>query len=70
MRPTDVENAQKEQTMRSIDPSANAVEDIYKLMIGLIVPRPIAFVSTLGPQKIADQSWPITPSHQHGSSEI
>lgn len=33
--------------MRTIDPSANTPDDIYKLMIGLIVPRPIAFVSTL-----------------------
>jgi flavin reductase (DIM6/NTAB) family NADH-FMN oxidoreductase RutF len=38
--------------MRSIDPSGNAAEDIYKLMIGLIVPRPIAFISTLDPQGI------------------
>ena len=38
--------------MRSIDPSANAPEDIYKLMIGLIVPRPIAFVSTLDVQGV------------------
>lgn len=33
--------------MRTIDPSVNTPDDIYKLMIGLIVPRPIAFVSTL-----------------------
>jgi flavin reductase (DIM6/NTAB) family NADH-FMN oxidoreductase RutF len=38
--------------MRTIDPSANTTEDIYKLMIGLIVPRPIAFVSTLDAQGI------------------
>jgi flavin reductase (DIM6/NTAB) family NADH-FMN oxidoreductase RutF len=31
----------------TIDPGANAVSDIYKLMVGVIVPRPIAFVSTL-----------------------
>jgi flavin reductase (DIM6/NTAB) family NADH-FMN oxidoreductase RutF len=36
--------------MRSIDPSVNTPEDIYKLMIGLIVPRPIAFVSTVDAQ--------------------
>jgi flavin reductase (DIM6/NTAB) family NADH-FMN oxidoreductase RutF len=47
-----VENAQREQAMRSIDPSANATEDIYKLMIGLVVPRPIAFVSTLDTEGI------------------
>lgn len=33
--------------MRVINPSEHAAGDIYKLMIGLIVPRPIAFVSTL-----------------------
>jgi flavin reductase (DIM6/NTAB) family NADH-FMN oxidoreductase RutF len=38
--------------MRTIDPAANSMEDIYKLMIGLIVPRPIAFVSTLDLQGI------------------
>lgn len=38
--------------MRRIDPLANAPEDTYKLMIGLIVPRPIAFVSTLDPQGV------------------
>ena len=38
--------------MRSIDPSANTPENIYKLLIGLIVPRPIAFVSTLDGQGI------------------
>jgi hypothetical protein len=36
--------------MQSIDPSTRAPEDIYKLMIGLIVPRPIAFVSTVDAQ--------------------
>jgi flavin reductase (DIM6/NTAB) family NADH-FMN oxidoreductase RutF len=38
--------------MRTIDPSANTPEDIYKLMIGLIVPRPIAFVSSLDAQGV------------------
>lgn len=31
----------------SIDPKAHAYSDIYKLMIGAIVPRPIAFVSSV-----------------------
>jgi flavin reductase (DIM6/NTAB) family NADH-FMN oxidoreductase RutF len=30
-----------------IDPQAAAVSDIYKLMVGVIVPRPIAFVSSI-----------------------
>lgn len=47
-----MENAQEQRTMRAIDPSTNATEDIYKLMIGLIVPRPIAFVSTLDAQGV------------------
>lgn len=32
------------------DPSEHNPADIYKLMIGSIVPRPIAFVSTVNPQ--------------------
>jgi len=31
----------------SFDPNVEAASDIYKLMIGAIVPRPIAFVSTV-----------------------
>ena len=34
-------------TVRVIDPAKLESNDIYKLMIGLIVPRPIAFVSTV-----------------------
>ncbi len=30
-----------------IDPKSTNPEDVYKLMVGVIVPRPIAFVSTL-----------------------
>lgn len=33
--------------MHIINPGEHAPEDIYKLMIGIIVPRPIAFVSTV-----------------------
>jgi flavin reductase (DIM6/NTAB) family NADH-FMN oxidoreductase RutF len=33
--------------MRTLDPAQIAPNDIYKLMIGMIVPRPIAFVSTI-----------------------
>ncbi|OCA80847.1 flavin reductase family protein [Pseudobacillus wudalianchiensis] len=32
--------------MISIDPASNSVKDNYKLLIGSIVPRPIAFVTT------------------------
>ena len=32
--------------MRTLDPAQIAPNEIYKLMIGMIVPRPIAFVST------------------------
>ncbi len=31
------------------DPASTAAQDVYKLLIGLIVPRPIAFVSTVDP---------------------
>jgi flavin reductase (DIM6/NTAB) family NADH-FMN oxidoreductase RutF len=34
-------------TMPSFDPGRESVQNIYKLMIGAIVPRPIAFVSSL-----------------------
>ena len=33
--------------MRTLDPAQIAPSDTYKLMIGMIVPRPIAFVSTI-----------------------
>ncbi len=33
--------------MRVIDPAQLDYNDIYKLMVGIIVPRPIAFVSTI-----------------------
>ncbi len=33
--------------MHTLDPAQIAPSDIYKLMIGMIVPRPIAFVSTV-----------------------
>lgn len=33
--------------MRVIDPGQLEYSDVYKLMIGMIVPRPIAFVSTI-----------------------
>jgi flavin reductase (DIM6/NTAB) family NADH-FMN oxidoreductase RutF len=34
-------------TMRSINPADHQVHEIYKLMVGLIVPRPVALVSTV-----------------------
>lgn len=33
--------------MRAYDPTDHATSDIYKLMVGMIVPRPIAFVSSV-----------------------
>jgi flavin reductase (DIM6/NTAB) family NADH-FMN oxidoreductase RutF len=35
-----------------VDPGATAASDVYKLMIGVIVPRPIAFVSSISPEGI------------------
>ena len=35
-----------------IDPKQHDYKNIYKLMIGCIVPRPIAFVSTLSPKGV------------------
>lgn len=40
--------------MLSVDPSAHAPRDIYKLMAGLIVPRPIALVSTVDSAGVAN----------------
>ena len=35
-----------------IDPRAENYTDVYKLLIGAIVPRPIAFVSTVSPEGV------------------
>jgi flavin reductase (DIM6/NTAB) family NADH-FMN oxidoreductase RutF len=37
-----------------IDPSTEAPLNIYKLLVGVVVPRPIAFVSTVSPDGIAN----------------
>jgi flavin reductase (DIM6/NTAB) family NADH-FMN oxidoreductase RutF len=36
------------------DPSATQPANIYKLLVGVVVPRPIAFVSTISPEGIAN----------------
>ena len=33
--------------MRSINPGEHSIQEVYKLMTGLIVPRPVALVSTI-----------------------
>lgn len=38
--------------MRRFDPADHSAPDIYKLMIGMVVPRPIAFVSSLDEQGV------------------
>jgi flavin reductase (DIM6/NTAB) family NADH-FMN oxidoreductase RutF len=40
--------------MRSFDPAAHRVIDIYKMMAGLVVPRPVALVSTVDKDGIAN----------------
>src|SRR3954453_9921625 len=35
-----------------IDPAAAGAQNAYKLMVGIIVPRPIAFVSTIDAQGV------------------
>lgn len=37
-----------------IDPSTVAPLNIYKLLVGAVVPRPIAFVSTISPEGVAN----------------
>lgn len=34
-------------SMRTIEPAAHSILDTYRLMVGLIVPRPVALVSTI-----------------------
>lgn len=36
----------------TIDPGATGPKDIYKLLVGIIVPRPIAFVSSISPDGV------------------
>lgn len=38
--------------MPSIDPDSQSVQDNYKLLIGSIIPRPIAFVTTLSEEGV------------------
>ena len=40
--------------MRSVAPAEHAVRDIYKLMTGIIVPRPVALVSTVDHNGVAN----------------
>jgi flavin reductase (DIM6/NTAB) family NADH-FMN oxidoreductase RutF len=35
-----------------VDPGCTGAADIYRLMVGIIVPRPIAFVSTISPDGV------------------
>ena len=38
----------------SLDPNALAQRDRYKLLISLVIPRPIALVTTLGPTGVVN----------------
>src|SRR4051794_41050088 len=38
--------------MRSFDPAQESMQNTYRLMVGSIVPRPIAFVSTIDAQGV------------------
>lgn len=35
-----------------VDPSTTAPQNVYKLLVGAVVPRPIAFVSTISPEGV------------------
>jgi flavin reductase (DIM6/NTAB) family NADH-FMN oxidoreductase RutF len=37
-----------------IDPALTAPQNVYKLLVGAVVPRPIAFVSTISPEGVAN----------------
>lgn len=43
-----------QRPMRSFDPAANRMIDTYKLIAGLVVPRPVALVSTVDKDGIAN----------------
>ena len=43
-----------------VDPATVSHAAFYQLMIGVIVPRPIAFVSTLDPQGRRNRAGPLT----------
>lgn len=52
------------------DPSEMEHPDIYKVLSGVVIPRPIAWVSTFGPDGVANVApysffQPITPSPPH-----
>ena len=44
----------KEIQQVTVNPASSDPRNVYKLMIGAIVPRPIAFVSTLSAEVISD----------------
>jgi flavin reductase (DIM6/NTAB) family NADH-FMN oxidoreductase RutF len=57
------------------DPSTMQSPEIYKVLSGVVVPRPIAFVSTISPDgvpNVAPYSFfqPITPSPPHVSFSV
>ena len=37
-----------------VDPAASSIHDIEKLLVGVILPRPIAFVSTISLDGVAN----------------
>ena len=40
--------------LRTIDPASTPPADVYALLVGCVVPRPIAFVSSLSPNGVAN----------------
>jgi flavin reductase (DIM6/NTAB) family NADH-FMN oxidoreductase RutF len=40
--------------LRTIDPASTPPADVYALLVGCVVPRPIAFVSSLSPSGVAN----------------
>ena len=52
--PAIIKEEESERTMLSIDPSQHPARQIYKLMTGIIVPRPIALVSTIDAHSVAN----------------
>ena len=47
LEPIQVKIQERATQVISIDPNTQSEQDIYKLLIGSVVPRPIAFVTTL-----------------------
>ncbi|HEY9127978.1 MAG TPA: flavin reductase family protein [Acidobacteriaceae bacterium] len=52
--PPDASSLQAHRQMRTFDPAISGMMEIYKLIAGLVVPRPVALVSTVDKDGVAN----------------